>query len=78
MSRRKSSAAAPDAASEEGAAECCAKCESDIAALSKEIADLKKELAKKPAGGSDPRVDKILLVLESAGNKSRLEKFGLI
>jgi uncharacterized small protein (DUF1192 family) len=64
MSRRKSSAAAPDAASEEGAAECCAKCESDIAAISKEIADLKKELAKKPAGGADARVDSVIQYLK--------------
>ena len=73
MSRRKSSAAAPGAASEEGAAECCAKCESDIAALSKEIADLKKELAKKPAGGSDPRVDKIWEAIVAMG-KGKLLK----
>ncbi len=73
MSRRKSSAAAPDAALEEGAAECCAKCESDIAALRKEISDLKKELAKKPAGGSDPRVDKIWEAIVAMG-KGKLLK----
>lgn len=70
MARRKSSAAAPAAAaSEESASECCAKCESDIAALRKEIAELKKELAKKPAagGGADPRVDKIWKALEEMG-----------
>ena len=44
--------------------ECCAKCESDIAALRKEIAGLKRELAKKPAGGADPRVDKIVEYLQ--------------
>jgi len=77
MARRKSSAAAPAAASEESAAECCAKCESDIAALRKEIADLKKELAKKPAGGADPRVDKILEALldyDRHGFSKRLSK----
>ena len=73
MSRRKSSAAAPAAASEEGAAECCAKCESDIAALRKEIADLKKELAKKPAGGADPRVEKIWEAIVTMG-KGKLLK----
>jgi len=73
MARRKSSAAA--AASEESASECCAKCESDIAALRKEIDELKKELAKKPAagGGADPRVDKILKALEEMG-KGKLLK----
>lgn len=54
------------AASAASAAECCAKCESDIAALRKEIAALKRELAKKPAGGADARVDKILKALESS------------
>ena len=75
MARRKSSAAAPAAASEESASECCAKCESDIAALRKEIADLKKELAKKPAagGGADPRVDKIWNALKEMG-KGKLLK----
>lgn len=48
------------AASAASAAECCAKCESDIAALRKEIAALKRELAKKPASGADPRVDKLI------------------
>ena len=63
----KSSAVAA-AASEESLAECCAKCESDIAALRKEITALKRELAKKPAagGGADPRVDKILKALETS------------
>ena len=45
------------------AEECCAKCEKDIAALKKEIASLKRELSKKPAGGADPRVDKIVELL---------------
>ncbi len=39
------------------AEECCAKCESDIAALKKEIAALKKELKSKSSGGADSRVD---------------------
>lgn len=46
------------------AEECCAKCESDIAALKKEIAALKKELKAKSSGGVDPRVDKILSALK--------------
>ena len=46
------------------AEECCAKCEKDIAALRKEVAALKAALAKKPAGGADPRVDKIIKALE--------------
>ncbi len=45
--------------------ECCAKCEKDIAALRKEIAALKAALAKKPAGGADPRVDKLLEILKN-------------
>ncbi len=48
----------------ESTEECCAKCESDITALRKEIAGLKRELAKKPAGGADPRVDKIVEYLQ--------------
>ena len=47
----------------ESTEECCAKCESDISALRKEIAGLKRELAKKPAGGADPRVDVLIKAL---------------
>lgn len=36
------------------AEECCAKCESDISALRKEILSLKKS---KGSGGKDPRVE---------------------
>jgi len=79
MARRKSSAAAPPAASEENASECCAKCESDIAALRKEIANLKKELAKKPAGGADPRVDKLIKALSLKDlTRQLLEKVDLL
>ena len=46
------------------AEECCAKCEKDIAALRKEIAALKAALAKKPAGGADPRVDAVIELLK--------------
>ena len=59
------------------AEECCAKCESDIAALRKEIAALKAALAKKPAGGADARVDKIweaLLSYDAHGFEKRLLK----
>ena len=42
------------------AEECCAKCESDIAALKKEIAALKRALKAKSSGGVDPRVDKLI------------------
>lgn len=59
------------------AAECCAKCESDIAALRKEIATLKRELAKKSAGGADPRVDAILELLKQSNYQRKfLEKKG--
>jgi hypothetical protein len=51
------------------AEECCAKCESDIAALKKEIAALKKELKAKSSGGVDPRVDKILDALKNYSPK---------
>ena len=46
------------------AEECCAKCESDIVGLKKEIAALKKELKAKSSGGADPRVDKIVEALK--------------
>ena len=47
------------------AEECCAKCESDVAALRKEVAALKAALSKRSAAGAgaDPRVDKILKAL---------------
>ena len=47
------------------AEECCAKCESDVAELRKEVAALKSALAKRPAGkgGADPRVDKLIAAL---------------
>ncbi len=50
------------------AEECCAKCESDVAELRKEIAALKAALAKRPAGkgGADPRVDKIIKALAAS------------
>ena len=50
------------AAAAASAAECCAKCESDVAALRKEIAALKRALAKASAG-SDPRVDILIEAL---------------
>ena len=60
------------------AEECCAKCEKDIAALRKEIAALKAALAKKPAGGADPRVDKIIEVIKAtSGNPKLVKKLGL-
>ena len=60
------------------AEECCAKCESDVAALRKEVAALKAALAKKPAGGSDPRVDAILeLLRQSNAQRKFLEKKGV-
>ncbi len=45
--------------------ECCAKCESDISELRKQIEDLKRELAKKSSGGpgADSRVDAIIKAL---------------
>ncbi len=44
------------------AEECCAKCESDVAELRKEVAALKASLSKRPAGrgGADPRLDKLI------------------
>ena len=62
------------ARSKSAAEECCAKCESDIAALRKEIAALKAALAKKPAGGADPRVDAILKALEASPKIMRAYK----
>jgi len=60
------------------AEECCAKCESDVAELRKEVAALKRELAKSPAG-ADPRVNKIIEALKSYHPrwKKALEKVGL-
>jgi len=55
MATRKSTSSAAE--------ECCAKCEKDIAALRKEVAALKSALAKKSAGGADPRVDVIIKAL---------------
>ena len=66
MARGKGKSSAAAAASEESLAECCAKCESDIAVLRKEIAALKRELAKKPAGGVDPRLDKLIEVIKAS------------
>lgn len=57
------------------AEECCAKCESDIAALKKEIAALKKELKAKSSGGSDPRVDTLIKVVKRL-NAGVAKKFG--
>ncbi len=56
--RKKSQAASAE--------ECCAKCESDVAELRKEVAALKAALAKRPTGrsGADPRVDKIVEAIE--------------
>jgi hypothetical protein len=61
------------------AEECCAKCESDIAALKKEIAALKKELKAKSSGGADARVDKLIEYLKlrkstERGKSQKLEK----
>ena len=42
------------------APECCDKCEKDIAALRKEVAALKAAIAKRPSGGVDPRIDKLI------------------
>ena len=60
------------------AEECCAKCEKDIAALRKEVAALKAALAKKPAGGTDPRVDKLIEAMQHAMLGKFLEKVELI
>jgi hypothetical protein len=61
------------------AEECCAKCESDIAGLRKEVAALKRELAKKSAGGADPRVNKLIEVLKGyhPAWKNFIEEAGL-
>ena len=56
------------------AEECCAKCESDIAALRKDIAALKAALAKKSSGGADPRVSKLLEALENYAPLAKLLK----
>ena len=50
----------PRKSQEASAEECCAKCERDIAALRKEVAALRAALAKRPSGGLDPRVDKLI------------------
>lgn len=59
--------------------ECCAKCERDIMTLKREIAGLKKELAKKTAGAPDLRVDKLIEALkkESPRFKNCLNKANL-
>jgi hypothetical protein len=60
------------------AEECCAKCESDIAALKKEIASLKKEIKAKSSGGVDPRVDKLIAYFKSSAKVAkRLATYGL-
>ena len=61
------------------AEECCAKCESDFAALRKEVAALKRELAARPSGGADPRVDALIEAVKLFGNvqRQKLEKAGL-
>tara|TARA_B100000424_G_C22598384_1_gene334588 strand:+ start:322 stop:531 length:210 start_codon:yes stop_codon:yes gene_type:complete len=61
------------------AEECCAKCESDIAALKREITALKKELAKKSAGGGvDPRLDKLISYFKQNPNvKRKMEEAGI-
>ena len=58
------------------AEECCAKCESDVAELRKEIAALKAALAKRPSGGADSRVD-ALIALIKAINPAAAEKYNL-
>jgi hypothetical protein len=63
---RKSTSTASGAAK---APECCAKCESDISELRKEVAALKAAIAKRSAGGADPRVDKILEALVKYSSK---------
>ena len=69
---RKSTSTASGAAK---APECCAKCEKDIAELRREIAALKATLAKKPAGGADPRVDKLVEAVSiHPGMKKIVEK----
>ena len=47
----------------------CAELKKEVAALKKEIAALKKELKAKPSGGVDPRVDRLLEVLQSHSPK---------
>ena len=60
------------------AEECCAKCESDIAVLRKEIAALKRELAKKSSGGADPRLDKLISYFKQNPNvKRKMEEVGI-
>ena len=60
------------------AEECCAKCESDIAALKKEIAALKRELKAKSSGGADPRVDKLIeYFCQNPNTKRKMEDFGV-
>ena len=55
------------------AEECCAKCERDVAALRKEVAALKAALAKRPASGADPRVDKIWAAIVRMGKEKFLK-----
>ena len=60
------------------AEECCAKCESDVAALRKEIAQLKAELKKVASSGgkagNDPRVDNVISALKTIYGDYYLEK----
>ena len=50
----------------------------EVAALKAEVAALKRELAKKPAGGADPRVDAILELLKQSNSQRKfLEKKGV-
>lgn len=61
------------------AEECCAKCESDVAELKREIAALRAELKKAPKGrgGSDARVDKILEALKRLNGEKFWKDAGL-
>ena len=58
---------------EEAAHDCKKDCEllhKEIAALKKEVAALKAELKKAPkGGGADPRVDKLVSILEKIAPK---------
>ena len=59
--------------------DCKKDCEllhKEVAALKKEIAALKAELKKAPKGGSgtDPRVEKIVIILEKLYGKGCIDK----